>query len=105
MLLGAAAVTLVFYYVLKYFNTANLLISTISVTTSFVAAYFTLRRSPYYALAYAVNDIVLIVMWTLATFKNTYYLSVVICFLMFLVNDSYGFINWRKIEKRQTKSK
>ncbi len=104
MLLGSVAVTVVFYFVLKYFNTANLLISTFSVTTSFVAAYFTLRRSPYYALAYALNDIVLIVMWTLATFKDTYYLSVVICFLMFLVNDSYGFINWRRIEKRQTKS-
>lgn len=104
MLSGSVAVTVVFYFVLKYFNTANLLISTFSVTTSFVAAYFTLRRSPYYALAYALNDIVLIIMWILATFKDTYYLSVVICFLMFLVNDSYGFINWRKIEKWQTKS-
>ncbi len=105
MLLVAAAVTVLFYFLLKHLKTANLLVSAFSVATSFIAAYFTLRRSPYYALAYAVNDIVLIVMWTLAAFENTYYLSVVICFVMFLVNDSYGYINWRKIERRQGKTK
>lgn len=101
LFLGSVAVTVILYFVLKYFNTANLSISTFSVTTSFIAAYFTLRRSPYYALAYAVNDIVLIAMWILATFKDIYYLSVVICFVMFLVNDTYGYINWRRIEKKQ----
>jgi len=25
----------------------------------------------------------------------------VICFLMFLVNDLYGFISWRRMEERQ----
>ena len=46
-------VTVVFYFILKYFNTANLLPSTFSVTTSFLAVYLTFRRSPYFALAYA----------------------------------------------------
>jgi len=100
--IGAAFVTVLLYFLLKYFNTNNLLISTFSVTTSFLAAYFTMRRSPYFALAYAVNDIVLIVMWIMATFSGTYYLSVVICFAMFLVNDSYSFINWRRMQKKQT---
>lgn len=93
--------TLVFYFILKHFNTANLLPSTLSVTTSFIAVYLTFRRSPFFALAYAMNDIVLIVLWVLATIENISYLSVIICFVMFLINDLYGFINWLKMQKRQ----
>jgi nicotinamide riboside transporter PnuC len=75
--------------------------STISITTSFIAAYLTFRRSPYFALAYASNDIVLIVLWVLASFKDISYISVVICFAVFLFNDLYGFYNWQRLEKTQ----
>ena len=94
-------VTVAFYFILKYFNTANLLPSTISVTTSFIAVYLTFRRSPYFALAYASNDVVLIVLWVLASVSNIQYISVVVCFLVFLVNDLYGFFNWQRMKKRQ----
>lgn len=103
MLALSVVVTIVFYFILVYFNTANIVPSTISVTTSFIAAYLTFRRSPYFALAYALNDIVLIVMWTMATLTDISYLSVIICFAMFLINDIYGYLNWLKIEKRQMK--
>lgn len=95
------AVTVVFYFILEYFNTANIIPSTVSVTTSFIAAYLTFRRSPYFALAYASNDIVLIVLWVLAAIKDISYVSVIICFIVFLVNDLYGFVNWRRMQKRQ----
>lgn len=95
------AVTAVFYFVLKAFNTANLLPSTISVTTSFLAVYLTFRRSPYYAVGYAANDVVLIVLWVMASFENIKYVSVVICFVAFFANDIYGFINWRKMGIKQ----
>ncbi len=94
-------VTVVFYFLLKYFGTANLLPSSLSVATSFFAAYLTMRRSPYFALAYALNDVVLIVLWSLAAFKDVTYVSVIICFIVFLVNDLHGFISWRKMEARQ----
>ncbi len=97
-------ITLVFYFILEYFYTANIIPSTISVTTSFAAVYLTFRRSPYYAIGYAANDIVLIVLWALATLEEASYLSVVVCFLAFLVNDVYGFINWRKMGKRQAEN-
>ncbi len=96
-----AAVTGIFYFILKAFNTANLLPSTISVTTSFLAVYLTFRRSPYYAIGYAANDIVLIVLWVLASMENRAYISVVACFAAFLVNDIYGFICWKRMERRQ----
>lgn len=101
MWIYAAVVTVCFYFILKYFNTANLLPSTVSVTTSFAAVYLTFRRSPYFALAYAANDIVLIILWVSASLCNTQYISVVMCFIAFLVNDIYGFINWQRIKKRQ----
>ena len=102
MFLLAAAVTAAFYFILRALNTANLIPSTISVTTSFIAVYLTFRRSPFYALGYAANDIVLIVLWVLAAIENISYLSVIICFVMFLANDVYGFVNWRKMERMQT---
>ena len=63
MFLLTAVITFVFYFILKFFHTANLIPSTLSVTTSFLAAYLTFRRSAYFALAYATNDIILIVLW------------------------------------------
>ena len=94
-------VTVAFYFILKEFGTANLLPSTFSVTTSFIAVCFSARRSPYFALAYAVNDIVLIILWTLAAIKDISYLSVIVCFVMFLANDVYGYVNWRRMQRRQ----
>lgn len=102
MVILTVIVTFVFYFILMYFNTANIIPSTLSVTTSFLAVYLTFRRSIYYAVAYAANDIILIILWILATLSNISYLSVVICFAVFFVNDIYGFINWSKMQKRQS---
>lgn len=101
MLFLTAVITFVFYFILKFFHTANLLLSTLSITTSFLAVYLTFRRSAFFALAYAANDIVLIVLWILAALSDISYISVIICFLTFLANDTYGFINWLRMQKRQ----
>ena len=101
MWIGAVAVTCIFYFILEYFDTANIIPSTLSVTTSFLAVYLTFRRSPYFALAYAANDIVLIILWIWASMYDARYISVVVCFIAFLLNDIYGFISWRKMKIRQ----
>jgi len=103
MWLLAILVTLCFYFILEFFHTANIVPSTLSVTTSFVAVYLTFRRSPYFAVAYATNDIVLIILWILASMEDIRYVSVIVCFIAFLVNDLYGFLNWRRMEIRQHK--
>ena len=90
--------TLIFYFILRALNTPNIVFSTISITTSFLASALTLLRSSYYALGYASNDIVLIVLWILASFKNPMYLPVAFNFMIFFVNDLYGFISWKKRE-------
>lgn len=102
MLILTALVTAAFYFILDRFGTANIVPSTISVTTSFIAVYLTFRRSEFYALAYAANDVILIVLWVMAAITDISYLSVIICFVVFLINDLYAFISWRKMRRRQT---
>ena len=94
-------VTIGSYFVLAALGTANLWVSTVSIATSFAASYLLLFRSPYYALAYAVNDVVLIVLWVLASIEDPAYLPMVACFTMFLANDAYGFYNWFRMKERQ----
>ena len=98
---SSAAVTVLFYFILGALGNAVLLASTLSVTTSFLASALTYLRSPYYALAYAANDVVLIVLWVTAAGQDLSCLPMVLCFAMFLANDLYGFFNWKRMEKRQ----
>ncbi len=105
MLFLSAAVTVLFFFVLRALGTERLLPSTVSVTTSFLAAYLTYKRSPLYALAYAANDLVLILLWTLASLESTEYVSVAVCFAVFFINDIYGFICWKRAELLQRSAK
>ncbi len=100
-ILGGGAITVAFYFILAAFQTPNLIFSTVSVLTSFLAVYYTARRSPLYALWYAANDIVLIVLWGLACAQSLEYVSMVVCFAAFLLNDIYGFLQWLGMKRRQ----
>ena len=96
-----AVVTWGFYSLLLVLNTPNIIFSTISITTSFLAASLTMLRSSYYALGYASNDIVLIILWILASRENPIYIPVVVNFAIFFFNDMYGFVSWKKRELKQ----
>lgn len=97
----SVAVTAAFCYILHVLDTPNIVFSTISITTSFLAASLTMLRSSYYALGYAMNDIVLIVLWVLASLKNPAYIPVAVNFAIFFLNDLYGFVSWKKREAVQ----
>ncbi|MBE6756743.1 MAG: nicotinamide mononucleotide transporter [Ruminococcaceae bacterium] len=104
MLIFTVLVTVAFYFILKALGNASLLVSTVSVTTSFLAAYLTALRSPYFALGYAMNDLVLVCLWIIAVKEDISSLSMVACFVTFFINDMYGFVSWKRMEKRQKKS-
>ncbi len=93
-----ALITWIFYLILRQLRTPNILFSTISITTSFLAATLTMLRSSYYALGYASNDIILIVLWIMASMEDTAYIPVAVNFAIFFLNDMYGFICWKKRE-------
>ncbi|MBD5559002.1 MAG: nicotinamide mononucleotide transporter [Clostridia bacterium] len=96
-----AAATLLSWPLLAWLGTANLFFSVLSVSTSFAAVYLTYLRSAAYALGYALNDAVLIVLWALAARDNMECLSMVVCFAAFLINDLYGFVNWQRMRALQ----
>ena len=101
LLVLSIVVTGAFYFILRWLETPNIVFSTLSVTTSFLAASLTMLRSSYYALGYAANDLVLIVLWGLAAAKDPVYIPVIINFMIFFMNDMYGFISWKKRERTQ----
>lgn len=100
LIIGCVIVTFVFYEILKYLETPNLMFSTISIATSFLAATLTMLRSSYYALGYASNDVVLIILWVMASINDPSYFPVVVNFMIFFLNDMYGFISWKKREAK-----
>lgn len=102
IVLATLVITFIFYFILKACNTSNLIISTISIATSFMASALMFYRNPGYALAYAANDIVLITLWILASLENATYYSMVVCFIIFLCNDIYGYYNWKRMRVRQS---
>ncbi len=101
MILITTVVTVGIFFLLRALNTPNLIVSVLSVSISTAAAYLSIRRSPFYALAYSFNDIVIIVLWGLATKESMQYLPLTISFIGFFLCDSYGLINWLQIRRRQ----
>ena len=94
--------TIGFYFLLKILNTDELVISTLALVSSAVASYLMLRRCSYYAVGFIVNDIILIVLWSMVVKSSGIgYLPTVISFFVFLINDIYGFIHWKIEENKQ----
>ena len=98
----SCGVTVAFYFILRALGTANLIWSTVSVLTSFYAAYLNIRRSPAYALAYCANDVVLMALWSLLSVSDPAYVCMVVCFAAFLLNDVYGFVSWMRMQRKQS---
>ena len=92
---SSVMVIIISFCVFDRINYMTLCASLIGVTSLIFNA------SPYFALAYAANDIVLIILWILASLYDIRYVSVVVCFIAFFANDIYGFVSWRKMKTRQ----
>lgn len=96
------ALTAGFYFLLRFLNTDNLAISTVSLITSLAAAYLMLRRTEYFALCFVLNDVVLIALWALKMYSDGIsVLPSVLSFAVFLMTDFYEFVNWKRMKRRQ----
>ena len=99
---ATVAITIIFYFILAALDTPNLFFSTISVTTSFLAAGLMFLRSQYYATGYMANDLILVILWILASLEDISYLPMVVNFAIFFINDLYGYISWSRRKKVQS---
>lgn len=92
------------FYLLKYFNTNELFLSTLSVIGSLYAVYLLARRSKIGFLFYVFDDIILFIMWIIPVLNgNLLVLPMVFNPAINFINDLYGWINWTKIEKIKNK--
>lgn len=90
------------YNLLKYFNTSELLVSTLSMIASSLAIYLLVRRSKYSFIFYLLNDIISIILWGLPVIAGNFLLiPMLIDPLALLISDTYGSFNWNKMEKEQ----
>ena len=90
------------YYLLKYFNTSQLLVSTLSLVTSLFATYLVARRSKYGFLFYIGNDIILFILWGGQVVKENFALiPILVNPIINFINDSYAWKSWNKREKRE----
>ena len=91
-----------YYYLLKIFNTNNLLVSTFSIVASIIATYLTARRSEYGFVGFIINDIILITLWSIPVIGGeSNLIPVLLCPVLLLINDIYGVYNWRRIKNKQ----
>lgn len=58
-------------------------------------------RSRFYAIAYMSNDLILVVLWLFAARTDASYLTMAVNFMIFFINDLYGFFGWKAIDKKQ----
>lgn len=87
----------VLYFILKAFDTNQLLVSAISMIVNLMATYLLVRRSKYSFLFYTINAFILLLLWGIPVLNGDYLLiPMVFDALLLLVNDIYGLIKWNK---------
>lgn len=90
------------YFLLKVFNTSELIVSTISVIASLFAVYLQVKRSRYSFSFYMINDLVLLTLWGIPVVKGSLILIPMVVDPIFnFINDCYGFKHWKKLESEQ----
>ncbi len=91
------------YYMLRAFNTANLIISTFSVVALCMAGYLVVRRCEYNFIFYILSNIIGICLWMFTIIKenNITYIPTIILFCVLLFLNIFGMITWIKIKHIQ----
>ena len=90
------------FFLLRAFNTANLVVSTISLTLGIYANYLLMRRCEYNFIIYCINNVVCITLWLLLVIKDVSYIPLVVNYCMLFIYNIIGLINWFKLKNKQT---
>lgn len=97
LLIGCIILFVGLYQLLKYFDTSQLFISTLSMIINISATYLLVRRSRYSFIFYIFNAIILLILWGIPVINGDYLLiPMVFDGILLLINDIYGFKSWAK---------
>ncbi len=76
--------------------------SAFAITFSFASNYLAMRRSNAAFVVWCLDDVFVIVLWLIPVINGEIaLLNVAITTFAFLINDIYGVINWRRMNKQQ----
>ena len=90
------------YFVLKLFNTNEIILSTMSALSCLMGIYLQIRRTRSSFIVYGINDISLILLWGMPLIHGNYTIFPIFLNAIFLfIDDIYGVYNWKKIMKLQ----
>lgn len=91
----AVSLSVPFYFALEALNTDNILFSTLSLSTSVLAAYLMMRRVKFFSVIFAIDDLFLVMLWGSKIFLGKYqYLPTLIVYVSALINDIYSAACW-----------
>lgn len=104
ILLGAVVIGISFYFILRAFNTASLVISTLSVATASVAGYLLARRCEFSFIFFLINNVLTIVLWVIVAVNgDATFVPTITQFVIFALLNICGLINWLMIKNKQAK--
>ena len=93
-----------FYYLLLFLNTVNPIFSTLSLTTSILAAYYMMQRVNFFPTLFAIDDFLLVILWGIQILIGNYqYIPTLIVCSCSFINDLYSAFCWfkRSIAKKR----
>jgi len=102
LLLSQCILVFGYYFLLKAFNTNNLIVSSLSLVSSVLATYCTARRSENGFIFFILNDLILMTLWFIPVIQgNLSVIPILISPCLLFINDCYGVYNWKKLKKEQ----
>ncbi len=88
--------------ILKYFDTSLVYISALSICITALAVYHMAKASPLGYFFFIIKDLVAIILWIYPILLGeAASIPVFITFILYAINDCYGFFNWKKIKLAQ----
>lgn len=102
MIVFLSIISVGIYFLLKFLNTEQLIVSTLSFVTMIPSIYLLARRSKWNQICFLINDLFLMFMWLILIVQGNYQLiTILVCFVYQTIYDIYGIIEWGRLEKLQ----
>lgn len=100
LLFCSLTIAVAFYFILKAFNTPQLILASLSVFFTIVGNYLLMRKSILMFFAFAILNLIALLIWLLPIIdgegQSLANVPIVIVFIGFTGSNIFGLINWKK---------
>lgn len=102
LIVGFVAISFGVFFLLKKFNTSQLILSTVSFVSMLPAVYLLARRCKWNMIAFLINDLVVPFLWLNFILHGSFdFIPMIVNYVFQIIYDIYGLIQWNKLEKKQ----